>query len=61
MDSKITAIDEYCLEFHKYTQDRELKGSLNTMSPTDSGEQLLNNSRHSNNHSKSNVIGSGAI
>ena len=42
LDERIQAIDEYCLEFHKQVQARELQDSR-IISPTDSGDLLRHN------------------
>ena len=49
LDERIQAIDEYCLEFHKQVQARELQDSR-IISPTDSGDLL----RHT--HQKTGIL-----
>ena len=49
LDERIQAIDEYCLEFHKQVQARELQDSR-VISPTDSGDLL----RHT--HQKTSIL-----
>ena len=61
LDSRLEAIDEFCLEFHKQARDRELKSPSNALSPDNSSEHLNNNNNRHNTHTKSNVLGGNQI
>ena len=50
LDERIQAIDEYCLEFHKQVQARELQDSR-VISPTDSGDLLRQHT-----HTKTSIL-----